>query len=104
MATEHTGTFKTPNADPDPVPDVDEARPVKKVKITDRDDAYLAALLGPNIADILINDGHLGEVRFEGDNILNFTPPVPASTREWLLMALAIKLYKIEELLSRMDL
>ena len=94
MVTEHTGTFK--HVIPDPVPDVDEVRPVKKVTITDRDDAYLATLLGLDIADISIDAGSLGEVRFEGDNILNFTPPVPASTREWLLLALAEKLNEIE--------
>lgn len=100
MATKHSGTFKNPAGPapvPDPVPDVDDARPVKKVTITDRDDAYLATLLGLDIADISIDAGSLGEVRFEGDDILNFTPPIPASTREWLLLALAEKLYKIDE-------
>lgn len=96
MATKHSGTFKLPAGTPDPVPDVDEARPVKKVTITDRDDAYLATLLGLDIVDS-IDAGSLGEVRFKGDNILNFTPPIPASTREWLLLALAKKLYKIDE-------
>lgn len=95
MATEHTGTFDPVPADPVPAYDEYEEYPVKKVTITDRDDAYLATLLGRDIADISIDAGSLGVVRFEGDNILNFTPPIPASTREWLLLALAEKLHKI---------
>lgn len=73
-----------------PIPTYDEYEiiPAKKVTITDRDDAYLATLLDPGIADVPI------EVIFDGDNIFNFTPPVPASTREWLLLALAKKLNK----------
>ena len=80
-------------------PDTPDAPTIKKVTITDRDDAYLAALLGDRIVGISIDKHALGlehnlefDVVFDGDNIFRFTPPVPTSTREWLLLALATKL------------
>ncbi len=70
----------------DPELNSENDTPVKKVTITDRDDAYLAALLR-NDSGIDLDD-----IQFEGDDILGYTPPVPTSTREWLLLALAQKL------------
>lgn len=76
-----------------PVPAFDEHEetPVKKVTITDRDDAYLATLLG-NDLDIDLSGIDLGDIQFEGGDIRGYIPPVPTSTRELLLLALAAKL------------
>lgn len=82
--------------DPVPASDEHEETPVKKVTITNRDDAYLAALLGDKVAEISIDKHDLEfDIVFEGDNIFGFTPPMPTSTREWLLLALATKLQNV---------
>lgn len=75
------------------IPDENDT-PIKKVTITDRDDAYLAALLGHDL-DIDLSGIDLGDIQFEGGDIRGYTPPVPASTRELLLLALAAKLQNI---------
>lgn len=85
--------------EPEPtIPDENDT-PVKKVTITDRDDAYLATLLRDGLDIVLLKRVmskqmgiDLDDIQFEGDDIFGYTPPVPTSTREWLLLALAAKL------------
>lgn len=91
------------NPDAPDTPDAHSWTPsfVKKVTITDRDDAYLATLLGNDLGidlgiDLAKRMGvDLDDIQFEGDDIFGYTPPVPTSTREWLLLALAAKLAKL---------